>query len=168
MGGKVQKSKKAMFSVNKNQENTFFQHYPISPKVRPKEVHKNMSRFMPKFNPRSIPRSMSAEKFNKYFCNVAPEIDKNFTGDALPVWASGTNQNKFTFTLFSSEQVKKELVSLNQQANLDILGIDRKLLQLSADFIHTSLTVIFNESISKQNVHNDFKKARVTNFQKRT
>ena len=117
---------------------------------------------MPKFNPKSIPRSMTAENFNKYFCNVAPEIDKNFTGDSLPVWTSGTNQNKFTFTHFRSEQVRKELVSLNQQANIDILGIDRKLLQLSADFIYHSLTVIFNESISNQNVHTDFKKARVT------
>ena len=105
---------------------------------------------------------MTAESFNKYFCNVAPEIDKNFTGNSLPVWTSGANQNKFTFTIFTSEQVRKELISLNQQANLDILGIDRKLLQLSADLIYHSLTAIFNESISKQNVHNDFKKARMT------
>ena len=105
---------------------------------------------------------MNAEDFNKYFCNVAAEIDKNFTDTSLPIWKSGSNENKFTFTPFSEQQIKKELMSLNTQANLDILGIDRKLLQLSANLISPSLCAIFNESISKQFIHSDFKKARVT------
>ena len=124
--------KKQCSIIIKLKKMAFFKDTQHIQKSNPKKFYKNMSRFMPNFNPKSIPKSMNAEDFNKYFCNVAAEIDKNFTDTSLPIGKSGSNENKFTFTPFSEQQIKKELMSLNTQANLDILGIDRKLLQLSA------------------------------------
>ena len=85
MGGKFKNLKKQCSVLIKLKKIHFFENTQLIQKTDPKKFHKNMSRFMPKFNPKSIPRSMTAENFNKYFCNVAPEIDKNFTGDSLPV-----------------------------------------------------------------------------------
>ena len=128
----------------------------------PKKFYKSMSSFMSKFNPRSIPKSLSAEKFNIFFCNIPKEIDKNFTSTTLPDWRGAKATARFTFQQFSNDSVLKELSSLNEEANLDILNIDRKLLRISADIIAPSLCTIYNKSVSQESVHSDFKKARVT------
>ena len=88
----------------------------------------NLKTLMPKINFRSIPRNLSSEKFNAYFSTVASNIDKEFSDDNEPSWHSGTSTNNFSMSLFSTELVLKELTLLGNLPNLDILGMDRKLL----------------------------------------
>ena len=117
---------------------------------------------MPKINFRSIPRNLSSEKFNAYFSTVASNIDKEFSDDNEPSWHSGTSTNNFSMSLFSTELVLKELTLLGNLPNLDILGMDRKLLYISRNEIAPSLCFIYDQSINHSSVHRDFKKARVT------
>ena len=46
--------------------------------------------------------------------------------------------------------------------NIDVLGFDSLLLNLSSDVFCRSLTVVFNVSLSTGQIPDDWKKARVT------
>ena len=122
-----------------------------------------MNRFMPKFNPKSIPKSMTPEVFNKYFCNVAVNIDTLFPEkQSLPTWKGGSSIHKFGFVPFEHVNVLKELRDLTDLPGIDILNIDRKLLRMSAELVAPSLCSIFNQSLRSGLVDGIFKTARVT------
>ena len=122
----------------------------------------NLKTLMPKINFRSIPRNLSSEKFNAYFSTVASNIDKEFSDVNEPSWRGGTSTNNFSLSVCSTELVLKELTLLGNLPNLDVLGMDRKLLYISRNEIAPSLCFIYNQSINFSVVHSDFKKARVT------
>ena len=106
---------------------------------------------------------MTSEDFNTYFSNVAPDIDKQFPNDTDNFeWKGSDCKNTFIFAPFTVEKIQQELLNLDNSPNLDILGMDRKLLRLSAPIVSDSLCKIFNASISQKFVHIDFKTARVT------
>ena len=52
--------------------------------------------------------------------------------------------------------------NLPSSNNIDVLGFDSLLLNLSSDVICSSLTVLFNMSLNTGQIADDWKKARVT------
>ena len=119
---------------------------------------------MPKVNPKSIPRKISPDVFNKYFCNIAADIDSEFPchKEDETLWVGGSLGKDSCFSELSPFSVETEINKLEDSPSIDVLGMDRKLLKLSANLISFSLCYIFNTSIRDSNVHPDFKKARVT------
>ena len=106
---------------------------------------------------------MTAEHFNKFFCNIADTIDKEFPAYvSTPSWKGASSIHNFNLCLISSNDVLKELLSLTDLPSLDVLNMDRKLLRLSSHIISPSLTAIINRSISSHTVHDMLKRARVT------
>ena len=117
-------------------------------KSNPKKLWKRLSDFLPKINSKSIPKKMTSEDFNTYFSNVAPDIDKQFPNDTDNFeWKGSDCKNTFVFAPFTVEKIQQELLNLDNSPNLDILGMDRKLLRLSAPIVSDSLCKIFNASI---------------------
>ena len=58
--------------------------------------------------------------------------------------------------------IYKQINGLKCKSNVDILGIDSKLIKLGASALAPSLTHIFNESITSGNIPDDWKCAKVT------
>ena len=60
------------------------------------------------------------------------------------------------------EETLKMLQNLPSSNNIDVIGFDSLLLNLSSDVICSSLTVLFNMSLNTGQIPDDWKKARVT------
>ena len=58
--------------------------------------------------------------------------------------------------------MEEDTTKLRSSNNIDVLGFDSLLLNLSSDVICSSLTVLFNMSLSAGPIPDEWKKARVT------
>ena len=58
--------------------------------------------------------------------------------------------------------MEEDTTKLRSSNNIDVLGFDSLLLNLSSDIICSSLTVLFNMSLSTGQIPDEWKKARVT------
>lgn len=68
----------------------------------------------------------------------------------------------FTFSRINRNDLLKRLQSLPKKSSNDIIGVDRKLLGISAPYIVDSLCNVINVSVCTGVVHDDMKLARVT------
>ena len=119
---------------------------------------------VPSINLKSVPKNLTAEKFNTYFANIPLKIDSEFDDDKdiELLWRGGKSIHKFTFDGFTIYDVTKRLQSLPDKTGNDIVGIDRRLLRIGAEYVSSSLTVILNKSLSEGAVDDDWKISRVT------
>ena len=79
-----------------------------------------------------------------------------------PVWKGPNSIYKFDFEKVTETFVFKEINSLGCKSKGDVIGMDSKLLHLSAQVIVKYVTFLINKSLSCGLVPKDWKKARVT------
>ena len=117
-----------------------------------------------KDNKSKLPNDISPDSWNNHFTSVGPNLAKTFTDSQNPIWKNNTSIYQFKFNSIREEDTLKMLQNLPSSNNIDVLGFDSLLLNLSSDVICSSLTVLFNMSLSTRQIPDDWKKARVTPF----
>ena len=98
---------------------------------------------------------------NNYFVNIGKQISETFHNHDL-TWNHPKNIHTFVLKPISPGRTKNNLFRLSRESSLDILELDRKLLQISAPYINISLNYIFNESLNCGFLPDDWKLARTT------
>ena len=132
------------------------------PANNPRRFWSKFKNALPKLDTKSIPSDLSADTFNAYFTNIPVSIDAEFDKATKLKWSGQKSLHSFSFSRISQESVYTQLSALGTTSNLDVLGFDSKLLQLSCNIICSPLTTVLNASLSTGLVHSDWKKARVT------
>ena len=116
----------------------------------------------------SIPDDITADDFNYYFSTVGNNIGNIFDDNVtLPEFHVGPH-NSFQFGTITNTFVCRELCSLKNNLNLDILGLDGYILSVAAHVLSPSLCFIFNRSLTLGYIPDDYKLARVTPLYKGT
>ena len=80
----------------------------------------------------------------------------------LVIWRNDSSIYNFKIKSFFEEDVLAFINKLPSETNVDILGYDYCILKLSSEIICSSLTILFNMSLSNGEIPNEWKKARVT------
>jgi hypothetical protein len=128
-----------------------------------KQFWKNIRDAVPKSCDEKIYQNISPDEFNVFFTNIGEKVvDDNYKNTEEYRWNLPTSLHNFTFTEIDPQNVHKYLLKLNDNGKHDILGFDTKLLKLSAPYIATSLTQIFNVSLREGLVPADWKLAKIT------
>ena len=105
---------------------------------------------------------LSPDDWNYHFTFVGPKLAKKCTDSQNPTWKNNTSIYQFKFNSIMEEDTSKMLQNLPFSNNIDVLGFDSLLLNLSSDVFCSSLTVLFNMSLNTGQIPDDLKKARVT------
>ena len=109
------------------------------------------------------PSGISADEFNEHFSSVGENIAKQtISNNRTTPWKGPKSCVVFELHKVSCCEVKKQLNKLKNKCNSDVLGMDAKLLHLSADVIAPKLTSLYNASIETSTVPCDWKFARVS------
>ena len=109
------------------------------------------------------PSDLSADAFNVYFSTIGEKIKESSSTKPVNLpWKNPPCSFNFRFSPVNEEWVKKALMKLNSNSNVDILGFDRKLLRCSAEIISPIICKFFNASLITSTVISDWKMARVT------
>ena len=95
-----------------------------------------------------LPNDISHDDWNNHFTSVGPKLAKKFTDSQNPTWKNNTSIYQFKFNSMMEEDTSKMLQNLPSSNNIDVLGFDSLLLNLSSDVICSSLTVLFNMSLN--------------------
>ena len=106
--------------------------------------------------------TMNPNELNNFFTNIGPSLNKNFDTHSEFHWTQPDCIHTFAFDEVIEEDIYTHLSALSLDSNLDILGMDAKLLRLGADVLVTSLSYLFNMSLKHQRIPQELKKARVT------
>ena len=109
-----------------------------------------------------LPNDISPDDWNNHFTSVGPKLAKKITDSQNPTWKNNTSIYQFKFNSIMEENTLKMLQNLPSSNNIDVLGFDSLLLNISSDVICSSLTVLFNMSLNTGQIPDDWKKARVT------
>ena len=142
----------------------YFKNLENEAKGNPRMFWSEIKRVLPKLNCKSIPKSLTSDEFNAYFTSIPLKISEELnsqTSGELP-WKGQSSIYTFRFSCINDDNVLKLLRALPDKSGNDILGIDCKLLRIAAVHISHTLTTVLNQSINTGDVHNDWKKARVT------
>ena len=133
--------------------------YKKDPKKTWKEINKVASGNK---HDSEIPSSMDCNELNEYFVSIGKKVAETLpTKNELP-WLNPECMYRFLFKSVASADVLKHLLSLGEESNLDILGIDSKLLYIGATILEPYLTNLINMSIATSYIPDDWKIARVT------
>ena len=100
-------------------------------------------------NLKSVPKSISADKFNLYFSTIGTKTSETFNNKKCegskdePIWKGPKSIYEFSLHEIQEQEVLENLQKLPSTPNLDILGVDSKLLKIVATEIVTQLTKLF-------------------------
>ena len=130
--------------------------------TNPKETWKLIDKITGGHSKQRPPKEISAQDFNDYFSNIGAETVKHLPPATDPPWKGPVSRNVFKLQPISSLSVVKHLKKLGHKTSSDVLGMDNKLLYISADIIAPLLTQFFNMSILTGTIPKDWKFARVT------
>ncbi len=115
-----------------------------------------------------------ANKFNKFFCNIAAKLVKKlkqrpFDNEKITEFykEKGVIPNAFSLSNVSIEIVRKQLASLNVTKSTGCDGIAARFLKDAADVIATPIAHIINLSLKTGTVPKEFKTARVVPLYKK-
>ena len=109
------------------------------------------------------PSSLSASAFNSYFSSIGKQIisQTNSKPEDLP-WKNPQCNIAFHFQEIEIKDVLSKLQRISCDSNNDVLGFDSRLLLACRDVITPVLTKLFNASLSRSIVIDDWKFARVS------
>jgi hypothetical protein len=110
----------------------------------------------------NFPSTLTPNVMNDYFATVGQKLSTKFSDSTSPSWPSGDSIHVFNFNPVSEDFVHKQLRSLSDKSNVDVLNLDARLLREGADILVSSLTAIINKSLETGIVPPDWKRARVT------
>lgn len=126
-----------------------------------KEMWKTLKPLI-KTNSRDSYPPISPDQFNEFFTQIGPDLHAKFTTPDVLHWTQPEAVHSFNFSEIDEEYLLDLLTALPLHSNLDILCFDSRLLREGAEVLVSSMTAIFNLSITQSSLPNDFKTARVT------
>ena len=106
------------------------------------------------------PVDLTPDDLNTFFTNIGNRIVANnprINPSTVPDINVLPNPTKFTFEPIEPSFVMKELVKLTDKPNIDILGMDAKLMYYGANHLAKPLAHIFNLSLQASIVPCDWK-----------
>ena len=106
--------------------------------------------------------SGSPDNFNDFFTNIGPQLNSTFPDSSDLHWTQPESIHTFTLSDVKEDGVFNELSALSSSTNTDLLGFDTRLLKEGAEVLTSSLTSLFNKSLTSGIIPADFKRARVT------
>ena len=107
--------------------------------------------------------NISSQSFNDYFTTIGANVVRsNVTLNYSYQWKLPESIYVFNCLPVDEVTVYKLLSTLSDQPRKDVIGMDCKLLKISAAIITPSLTAVINASLSKGFVLDDWKVAKVT------
>ena len=148
----------------RNSKRRYFEEELNKHESNPKEMWKVINKITKGMQSRQTPPAeLNSSIFNDYFSTIGENLINNCRGtpDNIP-WKQPHCKTKFNFNEIDETEVRKHLVKLGSDSNVDVIGFDAKLLQLSCDVITPVLTKLFNLSLKTSNIPNDWKCACVT------
>ena len=104
----------------------------------------------------------SPDAWNDHFASVGNKLCSKFSENDELIGRNNSSIYNFKFKSLLEEGVLAIINKLPSETNVDILGYDSCLLKLSSEIICSSLTILFNMSLSNGEIPNAWKKARVT------
>ena len=109
------------------------------------------------------PVPIEPDTFNTFFTEIGPKLHANFPADSELHWTQPECIYQFNFGCINEDDILKDLNALSSnKSNIDVLGLDSRLLRIGADVLVASITTLFNKSVKCSRLPVDFKKARVT------
>jgi len=129
---------------------------------KPRETWKIISKLTGKHSNQQPPVELTAQSFNDYFSEIGNNTVKHLPEIVDPPWKGPTSDRHFKLNTIDEDSVYERLKGLGLKPNNDVLGMDSKLLHLSASIVSPVLTQLFNASIETSTVLKDWKSARVT------
>ena len=111
---------------------------------------------------------ISPDVFNDYFSDIGPRLNRTFPTENTVNWTRPKCMYSYEFNAILEDDVFKYLSDLSYDSNIDVLGFDSKLLRHGASVLTTSVTELFNMSITSHHMPADWKRARVTPIYKGT
>ena len=109
-----------------------------------------------------LPNDVSPDDFNIFFTSIGCNLTSHFNKKVLPKVNIGRPDVSFAFVDVMDDFVLKRLLSLPDTHGMDILNLDNTLLRTAAPLISSSLTSLFNFSLSTSHIPKDWKRALVT------
>ena len=111
-----------------------------------------------------------AEAFNKFFCNIGPDLAKHFNNynnnEHINYLGTSSNQSMY-MTKTNTLEVSKLISNLDPKKSPGHDGFSSKYLKLCAPFISNILAIIFNKSITEGVFPDSLKIARVSPIHKK-
>ncbi len=104
---------------------------------------------------------LNPEELNDYFCSIGKKLGDKYDKNPEYEWKLPKSIHQFRFYEITQTMVLKELKGIPDKSNIDVLGIDGKILRIAASCISESLTHLFNLSLCTGIIPTDWKKARV-------
>ena len=105
---------------------------------------------------------LKASNFNMYFSTFGSRLSKNMAFVNVADTARPVTNHTFKFNYLPTLFIEKSLSSLKSSSSLDVIDMNSILLKVAAKQIAPSLSYLFNLSLSKGMIPEDFKLARVT------
>ena len=133
-------------------------------KRNPRKIWEELKSVLPdKINFKSIPKNLNADTFNKYFVDAPQILNSKFPKEPEELyWKGSESIYTFKFKEITAHDVMKYFSNLPDKSGGDVLGFDRKLLEIAAPYIAESLCLVINMSLASGCFHDDWKFARVT------
>ena len=110
-----------------------------------------------------LPNDVSPDDFNIFFTSIGCNLTTHFNKKVLPKVNIDRPDVSFAFVDVMDDFVLKRLLSLPDTHGMDILNLDNTLLRTAAPLISSSLTSLFNFSLSTSHIPKDWKHTLVTN-----
>lgn len=128
-----------------------------------KKLFKEIQKVFPSKQSKTCNIDISSNVFNDAFVSIGEKVEDKFKSRPNVAKMKG-NPSLYSFHLapVKIDSVLKNLKEFNLNSSNDILDFDSKLLRISAVTIAPLLVKIFNLSINKSIILEDFKLARVT------
>ena len=126
------------------------------------DVWKAVNQSLGKNRKSSIRSDLSPDAWNDHFASVGNKLCSKFSENDELIWRNNSSIYNFKFKSLLEEDVLAFINKLPSETNVDILGYDSCILKLSNEIICSSLTILFNMSLSNGEIPNEWKKARVT------
>ena len=108
------------------------------------------------------PNDISAQEFNEHFSQIGMKTVKDVPHVINPPWKGPVSDRKFKMEKIMISSIEKRLRDLGDKSSSDAIGMDSKLLCISARVLAPILASFFNASLESSVIPNDWKIARVT------
>ena len=130
----------------------------ISSDNKPQNIWKAVNESLGKDKKSKLPNDISPDDWNNHFTSAGPKLAKKITDSQNTTWKNNTSIYQFKFNSIMEEDTLKMLQNFPSSNNIDVLGFDSLLLNLSSDVICSGLTVLFNMSLNTGQIPDDWKK----------
>ena len=121
---------------------------------KPCDVWKAVSQSLGKKRKSFITSDLSPDAWNDHFASAGNKLCSKFSENDELIWKNNSIIYNFKLKSLLEEEVLAFINKLPPETNVDISGYDSCILKLSSEIICSSLTILFNMSLSNGEIPN--------------